>query len=429
MLVRVAKKALLMQGFFLAKGTGMNESVHNPDQYMFGFRQVITNGKKKIGILLGAGAPVSINVGREAWEPLIPNVVGLTRAIKKDLSPENLRVFNEIESSIEDKNFEKVLSKIRALADVIGTSTVYGFDSNDFTQLTESICNAIKNVVDRELPSSPTPYCELVSWINGINRKHGVEVFTTNYDLLLEQALERVKTPYFDGFSGSRNAFFDPSSISRNDLPPRWVRLWKLHGSIGWEISPSNEVIRIPHSQHTSMVYPSHIKYDQTQAAPFSSLFERFKNFLLEPDTLLISTGFSYADAHITSKIIESLIANPSAALFAFQYNNLSAEPFARAIAMKCPNVSVFCRDGAIINGVEAKWRTGILPAKNWQSIREEYFKNEEFLLGDFKVLTRFLATAGGEFGIRFDEILLETSSPPSISSPLQENEDDGHHA
>lgn len=401
----------------------MNESIHNPDQYMFGFRQIITNGKKKIGILLGAGAPVSINIGKDKWEPLIPNIVGLTQAIKKDLSKEDLTVFEVIESSIQDQNFEKVLSKIRALADVIGSSTVHGYDSVKYAALTENICNSIKTVVDRELPPSPTPYCELVSWINGINRKHGVEVFTTNYDLLLEQSLERVKTPYFDGFSGSRNAFFDPSSISRNDLPPRWVRLWKLHGSIGWEIGNNNDVIRIPHSKHTSMVYPSHIKYDQTQAAPFSSLFERFKNFLLEPDTLLIASGFSFADAHITSKIIESLMANPSAALFAFQFNKLSDETYAREIAMKCPNVSIFCRDGAIINGVEGKWRTGILPAKNWQTIRDEYFKNESFLLGDFKILTRFLATAGGEFGIKFEEILASTVHTPPDFSPSQKGE------
>lgn len=401
----------------------MNESIHNPDQYMFGFRQIITNGKKKIGILLGAGAPVSINIGKDKWEPLIPNIVGLTQAIKSDLSKEDLIVFEAIESSIQGQNFEKVLSKIRALADVIGSSTVHGYDSIKYTTLTENICNSIKTVVDRELPPSPTPYCELVSWINGINRKHGVEVFTTNYDLLLEQSLERVKTPYFDGFSGSRNAFFDPSSISRNDLPPRWVRLWKLHGSIGWEISSNNDVIRIPHSKHTSMVYPSHIKYDQTQAAPFSSLFERFKNFLLEPDTLLIASGFSFADAHITSKIIESLMANPSAALFAFQFNKLSDESFAREIAMKCPNVSIFCRDGAIINGVEGKWRTGILPAKNWQTIRDEYFKNENFLLGDFKILTRFLATAGGEFGINFDDTLANATQITVDPSPPEKGE------
>lgn len=379
----------------------MSESVHNPDQYMFGFRQVITNGKKKIGLLLGAGAPFSINIGGDGpRNPLIPNVVGLTKLIKENLQEEDLRVFNEIEKSIPDKNFEKVLSKIRTLAEVIGESKIHNYNSKEFTTLTDNICNAIKEAVNKDLPKGKNPYSELISWINGIKRRHGVEIFTTNYDLLLEQALERVKTPYFDGFSGSRNAFFDPSSISRNDLPPRWVRLWKLHGSIGWELSENSEVIRLPTSTHTNMVYPSHIKYDQTQAAPFSSLFERFKNFLNEPDTLIIASGFSFADAHISSKITESLIANQSTALFAFQYNKLEDEPFAREIAFNCPNFSLFCRDGAIINGVEAPWRIGLLPAKNWQIIRDEYFSNKEFQLGDFNALTRFLATAGGDFDL-----------------------------
>jgi hypothetical protein len=238
----------------------------------------------------------------------------------------------------------------------------------------------------------------------------------------LEQALERVKTPYFDGFSGSRNAFFDPSSISRNDLPPRWVRLWKLHGSIGWELSENSEVIRLPTSTNTNMVYPSHIKYDQTQAAPFSSLFERFKNFLNEPDTLTIASGFSFADAHISSKITESLIANQSTALFAFQYNKLEDEPFAREIAFNCPNFSLFCRDGAIINGVEAPWRIGLLPAKNWQLIRDEYFSDKEFQLGDFNALTRFLATAGGDFDLEPRPMIeIETIAEPVQPLPITE--------
>ncbi|MDR7284133.1 hypothetical protein J2X84_002966 [Pseudomonas corrugata] len=401
----------------------MSESVHNPDQYMFGFRQVITNGKKKIGLLLGAGAPFSINIGGDGpRKPLIPNVIGLTKLIKENLQEEDLRVFNEIEKSIPDKNFEKVLSKIRTLAEVIGESKIHNYDSTDFTTLTNNICSAIKDAVNQDLPKGKNPYSELISWINGIKRRHGVEIFTTNYDLLLEQALERVKTPYFDGFSGSRNAFFDPSSISRNDLPPRWVRLWKLHGSIGWELGENSEVIRLPTSANTNMVYPSHIKYDQTQAAPFSSLFERFKNFLNEPDTLTIASGFSFADAHISSKITESLIANQSTALFAFQYNKLEDEPFAREIAFNCPNFSLFCRDGAIINGVEAPWRIGPLPAKNWQLIRDEYFSNKEFQLGDFNALTRFLATAGGDFDLEPRPMIeIETIAEPVQPLPITE--------
>lgn len=378
----------------------MSRSTHNPDQYMFGFRQLASNGKKKIGILIGAGAPVGINVAKDSaqWESLIPNLDGLTKTVKNGLSAEDLEVYNTLEASTEKPNLEKVLSKIRAISEVIGSSRIHNYSSDEFVSLSEKICNLIRDAVSKELPTGATPYSELVAWINGVNRKYGIEVFTTNYDLLMEQALERSKTPYFDGFSGAREAFFDPSSISRNDLPSRWVRLWKLHGSIGWEQNERSEIVRIPNSPKASMVYPSHIKYDQTQAAPFSSLFERLKNFLLEPDTVLISTGFSFADAHISSKLLESLQANPSAALLAFQFQDLETEKFITELALKCPGISAYCSDGAIINGVKAKWKLGAIPSKGWEHIRKEYYQNDKFTLGDFSALARFLATAGGDF-------------------------------
>lgn len=405
----------------------MSDSTHNPDQYMFGFRQLASNGKKKIGVLMGAGAPVSINIGQtdEEWTPLIPNLQGLTKAVKERLSENELKSYQDLEESIPNSNLEKVLSKIRALSEVIGDSTVYGCNSIGFLELSEKICNLIRDAVSKDLPLRQTPYSELVSWINGVNRKYGVEVFTTNYDLLLEQALERSKTPYFDGFSGARDAFFDPSSISKNDLPSRWVRLWKLHGSIGWEKNDKNEIVRIPRSNKASMVYPSHIKYDQTQAAPFSSLFERLRNFLLEPDSLLISTGFSFADAHISSRLLESLQANPSSALLAFQYGKLESEIYIRDLALKCPGISAYCKDGAIINGVEAKWRIGALPSKGWRNIRDEYYSEGNFLLGDFSRLARFLATAGGDFSsntIR-DSIDIEALIAVAAAQPVEAEE------
>ena len=376
----------------------MENTSHNPDQHMFGFRQLATNGRKKIGVLIGAGAPVSINMGdAKNWKPLIPNIVGLEKIVLGDLSESQRGVYSQIKSSFPDSNLEKVLSRVRMLAEVVGDGRLFEFSEKDFSDLSEAICNSIREVVAQDLPLGANPYSELVSWINGINRKYAVEIFTTNYDLLIENALERARTPYFDGFSGSKSAFFDPSSISKNDLPPRWVRLWKLHGSIGWESNDKGEVIRVPNSKKANMVYPSHIKYDQTQAAPFSSLFERLKNFVLEPDTLILSAGFSFADAHISSRLLECLMANPTAALYAFQFNSLADEKAAKELALKCPGISVFCTDGAVINGVEAKWKIGTPPAKNWHEIRAEYYKDDKFLLGDFLRLARFLATAGSD--------------------------------
>ncbi|WP_233432899.1 SIR2 family protein [Rahnella victoriana] len=365
---------------------------------MFDLRQIVTNGRKKIGILIGAGAPVSINIGEEGeYIPLIPNIEGLTVKVRERLNESENAIFTNISNKSKDFNLEKLLSEVRTLADVIGEHVVYGTNAVGFKSLEISICKAIKEVVSKQLPKGANPYSELVSWINGINRVHGVEIFTTNYDLLCEDALERSQTPYFDGFTGSRNAFFDPSSISTNDLPPRWVRLWKLHGSIGWKLDDNGQVIRVPECEESSMVYPSHIKYTQTQAAPFSSLFERLKNFLMEPDTLLLTTGFSFADAHISSKISECLSANPTSAVIAFQFKDVEHEIDATNLALKNPNLSVYCKNGAVINSISAKWKTGELPTKNWESVRKEYLKENRFILGDFKFLARFLAIAGGE--------------------------------
>lgn len=376
----------------------MDTTVHNPDQYMFDFRHVITNGRKQIGLLIGAGAPVSINVGdKDSYIPLIPNIQGLTAKVKAKLAGDELAAYKLLEAEFPHSNIELILSRIRGLAEVIGSTKVHGLDSQGYANLSKNICSAIKDIVGVDLPKGENPFSDIISWINGITRKFPVEIFTTNYDLLFEEAMERTKTPYFDGFVGAKSAFFDPSSISNNDLPINWIRLWKLHGSIGWSKNSNGDVVRNFLTDGEIMVYPSHIKYDQTQAAPFTSLFERLKNFLIEPDSLLIANGFSFADAHISAKLLECMSANSSSAIIALQYKTLEEEGPAVALALKRPNMSVYCRDGAVINGVKAKWRPGEEPSKNWGAIRQEYWKNNEFCLGDFGLFSHFLAKAGGD--------------------------------
>jgi hypothetical protein len=287
-------------------------TVHNPDQYMYDFRHVLTHSKKKIGILIGAGAPVSINTAEKNAPrvPLIPDIAGLTNIVYQDLNEIEKTVFDALVREIGEKNIELILSRIRSLAEVIGDFEVHGLDSNGFDKFSVKICKTIKEVVNKQLPEDENPYSHLVSWINGINRDFAVEVFTTNYDMLLEEAMERVKTPYFDGFSGSRNAFFDPSSISSNDLPPKWIRLWKLHGSINWSRDAQGEVIRGSEEASGTMVYPSHIKYNQTQSAPFSSLFDRLKSFLLgRVDLCCIKFIQQYIGNHIIINASDTILA------------------------------------------------------------------------------------------------------------------------
>jgi len=380
-------------------------NVHNPDQYMASLRQIIAQGRKRIGMIIGAGAPVGIK-NPKTNKPLIPTITDLTKAIVgelklKDEYQEPLDVLiNDLRELNKEPNIEAILSRVRGLASVIGKTEVNGLNGDGFTRLGNSICTEIGKIVNQNLPEGESAYTKLVSWITGTDRSHPVEIFTTNYDLLFEQALERSKTPYFDGFTGANAPFFDPSTVANNDLPSRWVRLWKLHGSLGWKTNEQGEVIRSGERQATHLVFPEHFKYDQTQKAPYSAFFDRLRDFLMTPDTLLIASGFSFSDAHISARIDECLSANPAVSVFAFQFGELSRESHASHIASRRSNMSVFSPDGALINGVSAPWKLAESSLPDWESIRKTYWStgidgsSSEFQLGSFDKLAKFFASS-----------------------------------
>ena len=379
----------------------MSVSVHNPDQYMAALRSIIANGRKRIGLLIGAGAPAGI-AREDGTYPLIPAVDGLTKQVLDILEPKyGTQIAALLDELKPKKDIETLLSRVRALSKVIGKTKVHGLDANGYEIFGTDICAEIGKVVDVRLPKGTSAYTDLVNWIIGTSRENAIEIFTTNYDLLFEETFERAHAAYFDGFTGGREPFFDPVSVASGDLPPRWTRLWKLHGSLGWCQGELEEVIRTGKSSHTHLVFPEHLKYDQTQKAPYTALLDRLKTFLSTSDTLLISIGFSYGDAHVAARIGEGLAANPSSSVFAFQYKTLSEESAACDLASKQPNFSIYARDQGMMNGVAGKWQVpSDLPSKDWGPIRSTYWgKTDEagpdhFLIGAIEPFARFFASS-----------------------------------
>jgi hypothetical protein len=377
----------------------MSVNVHNPDQYMADLRQIVAQGRKRLGLLVGAGAPAGV-MSADGKAPLIPAVAQLTQMVTAALKGKYGKTLDAIQKDLTAPNIESILSRIRSLAGVIGEAKVHDLDGKGFETLGNAICGEIGKIVNQDLPAGHSPFTDIINWIGGAERQHAVEIFTTNYDLLFEQALERAKVPFFDGFAGASEPFFDPSSVASNDLPARWVRVWKLHGSVGWTTNSRSEVIRYGREHSTHLVFPEHLKYDQTQKAPYAALFDRLRAFLMTPDTLLIATGFSFADAHVSARIDECLAANPSASVFAFQYGPLESQSYACDIASRRPNMSVFAPDRAMINGVVAAWEPGAPPSRDWGPIRAGYWgtigesSQKQFLLGSFDRLARFFVSS-----------------------------------
>lgn len=372
--------------------------------------QALAPDKMRIAFLLGAGCPVSVRIPDVAGtKPLIPDIRGLTEVVKAELSKSEelkssyatlMQRFNG--GSPANPTVEDILSHIRALQDVVRDGAIDGLNKSALHALDAAICDLTTKVVGVDLPESITPYHQLATWIGGIHRAHPIEVFTPNYDLLVEQALEAHMIPYFDGFVGAKQAFFDLTSMENETLPPRWARLWKVHGSVNWWRTPKDEVVRRDghSSDDRQMIYPSHLKYDQSRRMPYLAMLDRLRAFLGRGQAVLVTCGYSFADQHLNEVILHGLRSNPNAICFGLLYGNRSAYADALAKARIHPNLSLLAADGAVLGTVERDWRADEqlghplheVSVTSCEATEANAAKNCKFLLGDFKCFGDFLA-------------------------------------
>lgn len=398
-------------------------TTHNPDRYMADLRQILSQGRKRIGFLLGAGVPAAVRVDADGkfsadGQPILPDVAGLTRKVLNKLDKSDRGIVDTLSSEMEERpTIELILTRVRRLAEAIGDVEVHGLDGRGHEALAKRICETIGEIVGCSLPKGPSPYTQLISWISGTRREHPVEIFTPNYDLLFEEAFERARVPYHDGFTGAHRPFFDPASIADNELSPRWSRLWKIHGSLGWK-DEGGKIVRTGSREATHLIYPDHHKYDQISRRPYSALFERLRSFLMTPDSLLICAGFSFSDSHITAVLDEALAANSHTAVIAFEFRELNEETPSAQLAFLRSNVNVYARENAIICGTLGQWVLGEAQ-KAWEPIRRTFWgmgeidEDRGFLLGDFAWLADFLALA------RADDLKPQPSTSDSDSNAV----------
>jgi hypothetical protein len=389
----------------------MNITTHCPYRQSSLLQQALAPDKMRIAFLLGAGCPVSVRMSDgTGTKPLIPDIRGLTSLVNTKLEQSaehkenHAKVLNRLtaNSTIED-----VLSHIRSLHDVVRDGNIDGLDRSALADLDAEICSITTKVVNVELPSSATPYHRLATWVGGIHRTHPVEIFTPNYDLLVEQAFEAYKIPYFDGFIGSRKAFFDLASMENESLPARWGRLWKVHGSVNWWRTQNDEVVRrdvnsAAAPRDRQMIYPSHLKYDQSRRMPYLAMLDRLRSFLARGQAVLVTNGYSFLDQHLNEVILHGLRSNPTAVCFGLLFGPRSNYSDVLEKAQKQPNLSLLAADGAVLGTIDRNWRQDALTAHPLHGIAVTKRDapagsvgaplNCEFTLGDFRAFGEFLA-------------------------------------
>ena len=393
----------------------MTASAEDPTAHVELLHQCLAGDKKPIGFLLGAGCPVAVRVPTatgDSDEPLIPDVATLTGKVQEciETSRELRAPFALVEEHLRDDQsgkatVEDMLTHIRSLGAVAGHGEVRGLTAHQLSLLDKYICDVIHDLVDQELPAGDTPYHSLAKWINSARREYPVEIFTPNYDLLLEQALEETRTPYFDGFPGVRSPRFDAASVDDARLPSHWARVWKLHGSINWYQSAAGDVLRSATSSghDRRVIHPSHLKHEESRRMPYLAMLDRLRNFLREPTSALILCGYSFRDGHINDTLVQGLQYTRTSIAYALLFGNLNEYPRAVEMAQYHPNLNLLASDGGIISGRTVEWLRPVTgagldlsgPAIDWCTTDKTdgtALQRGKCRLGDFAVFAEFLS-------------------------------------
>lgn len=369
-------------------------------RFVNGLSEKLASRSRHVCLFVGAGAARACG---------LPDVAGLEDHLRTSLAGEALAHFERL---MVGRNLEQVLSRLRRIAALISDSTdqVDGLTAEDASSLDVEICRLIvgKLAVD---PGAIGPMLRMASWAARADYHQPLELFTVNYDLLIETGLEALGVPYFDGFAGTMQAQFRSDLVEatvaedRHWIPAFLTRVWKLHGSVNWawQTDPRPSVVRLgtPVSgSQPAAIYPSDAKYDESRRVPFVVLQDRLRRALAQPETLTLITGYAFGDQHLNELIFDAARRRPRSEFLAFCYSAMPDDLV--ALATTAPNVQVVAPNEAILGGLRGTWKTpDDPPADVWAG--------DAFLLGDFTYLAQFLARSSppqAELEARLSELL-----------------------
>ena len=169
---------------------------HDPRSFVSSLSSKLATRSRHVCFFLGAG------VGRSCG---LPDVSDLQRVVLDALDGDNQAL---LARQLQNNNLEGALSRIRRIAALIsGQKTVDGLSATRAEELDKSICQQIARALSTDTDKNQPVIC-LAAWAARASYHLPLELFTVNYDLLLEDSLEQMRVPYFDGFVGTLNARF-----------------------------------------------------------------------------------------------------------------------------------------------------------------------------------------------------------------------------
>jgi hypothetical protein len=364
---------------------------HDPSECIRGLQQLLISDKKKIAFLFGAGTSLA---KKNENSKFVPAIGVMTQNIEKELLKDASykAAISEIKEEIGGTyTVETLLSNIESKYQIIGKGKLNGLDKSQFEKLRKEIKDKIRDEVSihkSNIDMNDCIHADFAEWIGKADRKQAIEIFTTNYDYLLELGLEYKNVSYYDGFTGSYQPFFDSGSIENLHFLPDQTKLWKIHGSLGWHYDSKNKkVVRNISDKSDILIYPSMLKYDESRKQPYVALGDRLTNFLKTSDTILITCGYSFGDEHINERIISALESNQLTHVYVLCYDiiwnditkeySLKEDSHLGKIARENGKISVLGCRGAIIGCRYGIWKLKREPSKD-DTIQVSLFFDED---------------------------------------------------
>jgi hypothetical protein len=153
-------------------------------------------------------------------------------------------------------------------------------------------------------------------------RQPRTKLFTTNYDLCVETAASHTRFIVVDGFSHTQPQEFDGSYFAYDfvrreqdreipDYIPNVFHLYKIHGSVDWELRDS-QIVKTPLPVKPLIIYPRHSKFEASYDQPFIEMMSRFQVALRQPNSGLLLLGVGFNDPHIWQPVMSALRSNVS---------------------------------------------------------------------------------------------------------------------
>ena len=262
------------------------------------------------------------------------------------------------EPNIED--YIRLANELLRGLEIIKDSRKDGLDKElkkTIINFANSILTTEKNIVVAEHAEEAFNY--LISFLMSFASRSGtrdrLNIFTTNYDRIIEEGADLAGLHLLDRFVGRLNPIFRSSrlNIDMHYNPPgirgepRYLegvaRYTKLHGSVDWvQVENKNQnIIRragIPLGAENAaeylkapgfygadalklMIYPNAAKDRETAMYPYVDLFRDMASAICQPNSTLVTFGYSFGDEHI-NRMIEDMLTIPSTHLVVIAFDD-----------------------------------------------------------------------------------------------------------